>query len=242
MTVTLVIKRSFMLVSQSGNYQINSSSKLNLYSLGGPSNIVPMVVEQSGMGERAFDIYSRLLRDRIIFLGTPIDDVVANAVMAQLLFLDAEDPEKDIQLYINSPGGSVTSGMAIYDTIQQIRPDVVTICFGLAASMGAFLLAAGTPGKRMSLPDSRIMIHQPLGGAQGQAVDIEIQAREILYHKSKLNQLLAQHTGQPLERIEADTERDFFMSAEEAKNYGLIDQVILRQNLPTAGENVPVLK
>ncbi|WP_460200287.1 ATP-dependent Clp endopeptidase proteolytic subunit ClpP [Scytonema sp. NUACC21] len=231
-----------MLVSQSGNYQINSSSKLNLYSLGGPSNIVPMVVEQSGMGERAFDIYSRLLRDRIIFLGTPIDDVVANAVMAQLLFLDAEDPEKDIQLYINSPGGSVTSGMAIYDTIQQIRPDVVTICFGLAASMGAFLLAAGTPGKRMSLPDSRIMIHQPLGGAQGQAVDIEIQAREILYHKSKLNQLLAQHTGQPLERIEADTERDFFMSAEEAKNYGLIDQVILRQNLPTAGENVPVLK
>lgn len=194
------------------------------------------------MGERAFDIYSRLLRERIIFLGTPIDDNVANSIVAQLLFLDAEDPEKDIQLYINSPGGSVTAGMAIYDTIQQIRPDVVTICFGLAASMGAFLLCAGTAGKRMSLPDSRIMIHQPLGGAQGQAVDIEIQAKEILYHKSKLNQLLAQHTGQPLERIEADTERDFFMSAEEAKNYGLIDQVIYRQNLPTAGENVTIVK
>jgi ATP-dependent Clp protease protease subunit len=201
-----------------------------------------MVVEQSGMGERAFDIYSRLLRERIIFLGTPIDDTVANSIVAQLLFLDAEDPEKDIQLYINSPGGSVYAGMAIYDTIQQIRPDVVTICFGLAASMGAFLLASGTAGKRMSLPDSRIMIHQPLGGAQGQAIDIEIQAREILYIKAKLNQLLSKHTGQPLERIEADTERDFFMSAEEAKNYGLIDQVISRQNLPTAGENVTILK
>ncbi len=201
-----------------------------------------MVVEQSGMGERAFDIYSRLLRERIIFLGTPIDDAVANSIVAQLLFLDAEDSEKDIQLYVNSPGGSVYAGMAIYDTIQQIRPDVVTICFGLAASMGAFLLTAGTAGKRMSLPDSRIMIHQPLGGAQGQAIDIEIQAREILYIKAKLNQLMAQHTGQPLERIEADTERDFFMSAEEAKNYGLIDQVISRQNLPTAGENVTILK
>jgi ATP-dependent Clp protease, protease subunit len=201
-----------------------------------------MVVEQSGMGERAFDIYSRLLRDRIIFLGMPIDDTVANMIVAQLLFLDAEDPEKDIQLYINSPGGSVTAGMAIYDTIQQIRPNVVTICFGLAASMGAFLLAAGTRGKRMSLRDSRIMIHQPLGGARGQAVDIEIQAREILYHKSKLNQLLAHHTGQPLERVEADTERDFFMSAEEAKNYGLIDQVITRQNLPSAGENGTIVK
>ncbi len=201
-----------------------------------------MVVEQSGMGERAFDIYSRLLRERIIFLGTPIDDTVANSIVAQLLFLDAEDSEKDIQLYVNSPGGSVYAGMAIYDTIQQIRPDVVTICFGLAASMGAFLLTAGAKGKRMSLPDSRIMIHQPLGGAQGQAIDIEIQAREILYIKGKLNQLLAQHTGQPLERIEADTERDFFMSAEEAKNYGLIDQVISRQNIPTAGENVTILK
>lgn len=194
-----------------------------------------MVVEQSGMGERAFDIYSRLLRERIIFLGTPIDDVVANSIVAQLLFLDSENAEKDIQLYINSPGGSVYAGMAIYDTIQQIRPDVVTICFGLAASMGAFLLTSGTAGKRMSLPDSRIMIHQPLGGAQGQAIDIEIQAREILYIKGELNQLMAKHTGQPLERIEADTERDFFMSAEEAKNYGLIDQVISRQNLPTAG-------
>lgn len=201
-----------------------------------------MVIEQSGMGERAFDIYSRLLRERIIFLGTPIDDAVANSIVAQLLFLDAEDSEKDIQLYVNSPGGSVYAGMAIYDTIQQIRPDVVTICFGLAASMGAFLLTAGAAGKRMSLPDSRIMIHQPLGGAQGQAIDIEIQAREILYVKAKLNQLMAHHTGQPLERIEADTERDFFMSAEEAKNYGLIDQVISRQNLPIAGENVTILK
>ncbi|BCL37878.1 ATP-dependent Clp protease proteolytic subunit 1 [Nostoc sp. MS1] len=209
--------------------------------LNGISNIVPMVVEQSGMGERAFDIYSRLLRERIIFLGTPIDDAVANTIVAQLLFLDAEDSEKDIQIYINSPGGSVYAGMAIYDTIQQIRPDVVTICFGLAASMGAFLLTAGTKGKRMSLPDSRIMIHQPLGGAQGQAIDIEIQAREILYIKGQLNQLLADHTGQPLERIEADTDRDFFMSAEEAKNYGLIDQVISRQNLPTAGENVTIV-
>jgi ATP-dependent Clp protease, protease subunit len=232
-----------MLVSQSGNYPISSLSPIGIYShLSAPSNIVPMVVEQSGMGERAFDIYSRLLRERIIFLGTPIDDAVANSIVAQLLFLDAEDSEKDIQLYINSPGGSVYAGMAIYDTIQQIRPNVVTICFGLAASMGAFLLTAGTAGKRMSLPDSRIMIHQPLGGAQGQAIDIEIQAREILYIKAKLNQLMANHTGQPLERIEADTERDFFMSAEEAKNYGLIDQVISRQNIPTVGENVTILK
>ncbi|MBD0386087.1 ATP-dependent Clp endopeptidase proteolytic subunit ClpP [Nostoc sp. UHCC 0251] len=232
-----------MLVSQSGNYPISNQSRININSqLNSPSNIVPMVVEQSGMGERAFDIYSRLLRERIIFLGTPIDDTVANSIVAQLLFLDAEDSEKDIQLYVNSPGGSVYAGMAIYDTIQQIRPDVVTICFGLAASMGAFLLTAGAAGKRMSLPDSRIMIHQPLGGAQGQAIDIEIQAREILYIKGKLNQLMAHHTGQPIERIEADTERDFFMSAEEAKNYGLIDQVISRQNLPTAGENVTILK
>jgi ATP-dependent Clp protease, protease subunit len=232
-----------MLVSQSGNHPISNQSRININSqLNSPSNIVPMVVEQSGMGERAFDIYSRLLRERIIFLGTPIDDAVANSIVAQLLFLDSEDSEKDIQMYVNSPGGSVYAGMAIYDTIQQIRPDVVTICFGLAASMGAFLLTAGAAGKRMSLPDSRIMIHQPLGGAQGQAIDIEIQAREILYVKAKLNQLMAHHTGQPLERIEADTERDFFMSAEEAKNYGLIDQVISRQNLPTAGENVTILK
>ncbi|MHC5937488.1 ATP-dependent Clp endopeptidase proteolytic subunit ClpP [Nostoc sp.] len=232
-----------MLLSQSGNNPITNLSRININSqLNSPSNIVPMVVEQSGMGERAFDIYSRLLRERIIFLGTPIDDAVANSIVAQLLFLDAEDSEKDIQLYVNSPGGSVYAGMAIYDTMQQIRPDVVTICFGLAASMGAFLLTAGAAGKRMSLPDSRIMIHQPLGGAQGQAIDIEIQAREILYIKAKLNQLMSQHTGQPLERIEADTERDFFMSADEAKNYGLIDQVISRQNLPTAGENVTILK
>jgi len=231
-----IVKYSSMLVSQSGNYPITSLSPIGTSSNStSPSNIVPMVVEQSGMGERAFDIYSRLLRERIIFLGTPIDDVVANSIVAQLLFLDSEDAEKDIQLYINSPGGSVYAGMAVYDTIQQIRPDVVTICFGLAASMGAFLLTSGTPGKRMSLPDSRIMIHQPLGGAQGQAIDIEIQAREILYIKGELNQLMSKHTGQPLERIEADTERDFFMSAEEAKNYGLIDQVISRQNLPTAG-------
>ncbi|MEM8638011.1 MAG: ATP-dependent Clp endopeptidase proteolytic subunit ClpP [Cyanobacteria bacterium P01_G01_bin.54] len=194
--------------------------------------VVPMVVEQSGMGERAFDIYSRLLRERIVFLGDAIDDTIADSVVAQLLFLDAEDPEKDIQLYINSPGGSVYAGMAIYDTMQQIRPDVATICYGLAASMGAFLLSGGTQGKRMSLPSARIMIHQPLGGAQGQAVDIEIQAQEILYIKQQLNSLLAEHTGQDLERITADTERDFYMSATEAATYGLIDQVILKPGLP----------
>jgi ATP-dependent Clp protease protease subunit len=207
----------------------------------GTKNMIPMVVEQSGMGERAFDLYSRLLRERIVFLGTPVDDTVADLLVAQMLFLEAENPEKDIQLYINSPGGSVTAGMGIYDTMQQIRPDVVTICYGLAASMGAFLLAAGTAGKRMSLPNSRIMIHQPLGGAQGQAVDIEIQAKEILYHKQTLNQLLANHTGQPLERIEVDTERDFFMAAQEAKEYGLIDQVITKQNFPVPGESVPAV-
>ncbi|HAC64222.1 MAG TPA: ATP-dependent Clp endopeptidase proteolytic subunit ClpP [Cyanothece sp. UBA12306] len=195
-------------------------------------NVVPMVVEQSGVGERAFDIYSRLLRERIVFLGTPVDDQVADSIVAQLLFLDAEDPEKDIQLYINSPGGSVYAGLAIYDTMQQIRPDVVTICFGLAASMGAFLLCGGAPQKRMALPSSRIMIHQPLGGAQGQAVEIEIQAKEILYIKRRLNEMLASHTGKPFDLIAADTERDFFMSAQEAKEYGLIDQVIVRQDLP----------
>ncbi len=229
-----------MLGSQYSNYPITSLNPLEINSVS-PKNIVPMVVEQSGMGERAFDIFSRLLRERIVFLGTPVDDTVADSIVAQLLFLDAEDPEKDIQLYINSPGGSVTAGMAIYDTMQQIRPNVVTICFGLAASMGAFLLTAGAPGKRMSLPSARIMIHQPLGGAQGQAVDIEIQAKEILYHKRRLNELLAHHTGKPLERIEADTERDFFMSADEAKDYGLIDQVISRQNLPKAGVAVTTL-
>lgn len=201
-----------------------------------------MVVEQTGMGERAYDIYSRLLRERIVFLGTQVDDDVADSLVAQLLFLDAEDPEKDIQLYINSPGGSVTAGMAIYDTIQQIRPNVVTICYGLAASMGAFLLTAGTRGKRMSLPNSRIMIHQPLGGAQGQAVDIEIQAKEILYHKRKLNELLAYHTGQPLDKVEVDTDRDFFMSAAEAKDYGLIDQVITKQNIPLSANAATTLK
>ena len=191
--------------------------------------MIPTVIEQSGRGERAFDIYSRLLRERIIFLGQQIDADLANLIVAQLLFLDADDPEKDIYVYINSPGGSVTAGMGIYDTLKHIRPDVCTICVGLAASMGAFLLSAGTKGKRMSLPHSRIMIHQPLGGAQGQATDIEIQAKEILYHKQRLNELLADHTGQPLDRISEDTERDFFMSAEESKNYGLIDQVIDRR-------------
>jgi ATP-dependent Clp protease protease subunit len=230
-----------MYYSQTSDYSIQNLNMLDVVSLA-PSGVVPMVVEQSGRGERSFDIYSRLLRERIIFLGTPIDDTVADSIVAQLLFLEAEDPEKDIQLYINSPGGSVTAGMAIYDTMQQVRCDVVTICFGLAASMGAFLLSGGTNGKRMSLPSSRIMIHQPLGGAQGQAVDIEIQAKEILYHKRTLNELLAQHTGQPLERIEADTERDFFMSAQEAKDYGLIDQVISRQNLPQVGEAVPAAR
>ena len=203
-------------------------------------HLIPTVVEQTNRGERAYDIYSRLLKDRIIMLGSAIDDNVANSIVAQLLFLEAEDPEKDIQLYINSPGGSVTAGMAIFDTMQQIRPDVVTICYGLAASMGAFLLTAGTKGKRMSLPSSRIMIHQPLGGAQGQAVDIEIQAKEILYHKRTLNQILAENTGQPLERIEEDTERDFYMSAEDAKEYGLIDKVISStQSRPVPGESVP---
>ena len=206
-----------------------------------PKNMLPMVVEQTGMGERAYDIYSRLLRERIVFLGTQVDDDVADSLVAQLLFLDAEDPEKDIQLYINSPGGSVTAGMAIYDTMQQIRPNIVTICYGLAASMGAFLLTAGTHGKRMSLPNSRIMIHQPLGGAQGQAVDIEIQAKEILYHKRKLNELLAYHTRQPLDKVEVDTDRDFFMSAAEAKDYGLIDQVITKQNIPLSGNAVTTL-
>ncbi|HEY9905195.1 MAG TPA: ATP-dependent Clp endopeptidase proteolytic subunit ClpP [Candidatus Sericytochromatia bacterium] len=193
--------------------------------------MIPTVIEQSGRGERAFDIYSRLLRERIVFLGQQVDSELANLIVAQLLFLEAEDPEKDIYLYINSPGGSVTSGMGIFDTMNQVRPDVSTICVGLAASMGAFLLSAGAKGKRMSLPHSRIMIHQPLisGSIQGQATDIEIQAREILYHKQNLNEWLAKHTGQPLERIQEDTERDFFMSAEEATNYGLIDQVIERR-------------
>ncbi|MEX0270012.1 ATP-dependent Clp endopeptidase proteolytic subunit ClpP [Leptolyngbyaceae cyanobacterium UHCC 1019] len=201
--------------------------------------MIPTVIEQSGRGERAFDIYSRLLRERIVFLGQQVDSDLANLIVAQLLFLEAEDSEKDIYLYINSPGGSVTAGMGIYDTIKQIRPAVSTVCMGLAASMGAFLLSAGEKGKRMSLPNSRIMIHQPLGGAQGQATDIEIQAKEILYHKQRLNELLADHTGQSLERIQDDTERDFFMSAEEAKEYGLIDQVIDRR--PSAVHPIAVV-
>ena len=191
---------------------------------------LPTVIEQSGRGERAFDIYSRLLRERIIFLGTPINDQVSDSIVAQLLFLEAEDPGKDIQVYINSPGGSVTAGLAIYDTMQQISPDIVTICFGVAASMGAFLLSGGTKGKRLALPNSRIMIHQPLGGAQGQAVEIEIQAKELLYLKKTLNSLLAEHTGQSLEKIVEDTERDYFLSPEEAVAYGLIDKVIKNDN------------
>lgn len=191
--------------------------------------MIPTVIETSGRGERAFDIYSRLLRERIVFLGQEVRDENANLIVAQLLFLEAEDPEKDIYLYINSPGGSVSAGLGIFDTMNQIRPDVCTICIGLAASMGAFLLSAGAKGKRMSLPNSRIMIHQPLGGAQGQATDIEIQAKEILYLKGLLNHHLATHTGQPLSKIADDTERDFFMSAEDAKDYGLIDQVINRR-------------
>jgi ATP-dependent Clp protease protease subunit len=185
-----------------------------------------MVVEQTNRGERAYDIYSRLLKDRIIFLGSDVNDVVANSIIAQMLFLTAEDPEKDIHLYINSPGGSITAGMAIFDTMQFIKPDVSTICVGMAASMGAFLLNAGAKGKRFALPNSEVMIHQPLGGAQGQATDIEIRARRILKMRDKLNRILAERTGQPLDRIEKDTDRDYFMTADEAKEYGLIDQVI----------------
>lgn len=190
------------------------------------SILVPMVVEQTNRGERAFDIYSRLLKDRIVFIGGPIDDHVSNLVTAQLLFLEAEDPDKDIHLYINSPGGSITSGMAIYDTMKYIKPDVSTICFGLAASMGAFLLAAGSKGKRFALPNSEIMIHQPAGGTQGQAIDIEIQTKRLLRIKRTLNEILADITGKPLEQIEKDTDRDYFMLPQEAQEYGLIDKVI----------------
>jgi ATP-dependent Clp protease protease subunit len=192
-------------------------------------SLIPIVVEQTSRGERAYDIYSRLLKDRIIFLGTAVDDIVANTVIAQLLFLEADDPEKDISLYINSPGGIVTSGLAIYDTMNYIKCPVSTICIGQAASMGALLLGAGTKGKRFSLPHSRIMIHQPIGGFQGQATDIEIHAKEILKTKETLNQILASHTGQPLEKIQTDTERDFFMSGDDAKAYGLIDDVIVKK-------------
>ncbi len=190
--------------------------------------LIPIVIEQTNRGERAYDIYSRLLKDRIIFIGAPIDDNFANLIIAQLLFLEAEDPEKDIHLYINSPGGLVTSGLAIYDTMQYIRPNVSTICIGQASSMGALLLAAGAKGKRFALPNSRIMIHQPIGGFQGQATDVDIHAREILKMRERLNEILAKHTGQPLNRIQQDTERDYFMSGEQAKAYGLIDEVIER--------------
>ena len=191
--------------------------------------LVPMVVEQTNRGERAYDIYSRLLRDNIIFLGFPVDDVVANLVTAQLLYLEAEDPEKDISLYINSPGGSITAGMAIYDTMQFIRPDITTYCIGQAASMAALLLAAGTKGKRFALPNSRVLIHQPsLGGLSGQATDIDIQAREILRMREITNEILAAHTGQSLEKIQRDVERDFIMNAEQAKEYGLVDEIILK--------------
>lgn len=194
------------------------------------SMLIPMVVEQTNNGERSYDIYSRLLKDRVVFLGSAIDDQVANLVIAQLLFLEAEDPDKDIRLYINSPGGSISAGMAIYDTMQYISCDVATTCVGMAASMGAFLLAAGEIGKRSALPNSEIMIHQPLGGTQGQATDIEIHARRIIRMKNDLNRILAERTGQPLERINLDTDRDHFMTAEEAKEYGLIDEVIIPKN------------
>lgn len=189
-------------------------------------SLIPMVIEQTNRGERSYDIYSRLLKDRIIFLGTPINDIVANTIIAQLLFLAADDPEKDIHLYINSPGGSITSGMAIYDTMQFIKPDVSTICIGMAASMGAFLLAAGQKGKRYALPNSEVMIHQPLGGAEGQASDIEIRAKRILKLRDKLNTILAERTGQTLKRIEKDTDRDYFMTAKESTDYGIVDKVL----------------
>ncbi|CAM2868718.1 ATP-dependent Clp endopeptidase proteolytic subunit ClpP [Salinicoccus roseus] len=194
-------------------------------------NLIPTVIEQTNRGERAYDIYSRLLKDRIIMIGTGIDDNVANSVVSQLLFLQAQDPEKDIFLYINSPGGSVTAGMAIYDTIQHIKPDVQTICLGMAASMGSFLLAAGAKGKRFALPNAEVMIHQPLGGAQGQATEIEIAAKHILRTREKLNKILAERTDQPLDKIERDTDRDFFMTAEEAKEYGLVDEVMEPEKL-----------
>jgi ATP-dependent Clp protease protease subunit len=193
--------------------------------------LVPIVIEQTGRGERSYDIFSRLLKERIVFLGTGIDDTVASLAIAQLLFLAAEDPAKDVYLYINSPGGIVSSGLAIYDTMQYIKPDVATICIGQASSMGALLLTAGAKGKRFALPHSRVMIHQPAGGAQGQASDIEIQAKEILVIREKLNQILANHTGQPISRIAKDTDRNFFMSAEEAKEYGLIDEIMVRKDL-----------
>ncbi len=192
--------------------------------------LIPIVIEQSGRGERAYDIYSRLLKDRIIFIGTAMNDEIANLIIAQLLFLESEDPDKDINFYVNSPGGLVTAGLAVYDTMQYIKPDITTVCIGQAASMGALLLAAGTHGKRYSLPNSRILIHQPMGGFQGQASDIEIQAREILRMKDRLNQILVEHTGKQMEDIQRDTDRDFFMSGEEAKKYGIVDHVIANRD------------
>lgn len=203
--------------------------------------LIPIVVEQTGRGERSYDIYSRLLKDRIVFLGSAVTDEVANLIIAQLLFLESEDPDKDIYLYVNSPGGSVTAGMAIYDTMQYVRADVSTICVGQAASMGAVLLAAGAPKKRFALPHSRVMIHQPLGGFQGQATDIEIHAREILRIKDRLNQVLVQHTGQPFERVAKDTDRDFFMTGEEAKAYGIIDAVVEKRPYPHTDVKEPKL-
>lgn len=234
-----------MLESQMSSMEINNSYPSHLSCIRRENiinNAVPMVVESSGTGEKVFDVYSRLLRERIIFLGTAIDDILADSIVAQLLYLEAEDPHKDIYIYINSPGGSVYAGLAIYDTMQHIQPDVSTICYGIAASMGAFLLSGGAKGKRMGLPNSRIMIHQPLGGAQGQATEIDIQAKEILYIKQKLNQLLSDHTGQPFDRISEDTERDFYMSSTEAQEYGLIDQVIIRDgiSLPLSRKSIDV--
>lgn len=191
--------------------------------------LIPMVIEQTGRGERAYDIYSRLLKERIIFLGTPVDDNIASLIIAQLLFLEAEDPDKDIYLYINSPGGIVTSGMAVYDTMQYVKPDIVTTCIGQAASMGAVLLAAGAKGKRFALPNARIMIHQPAGGVQGQATDIDIHAKEILKIRERLNEILAENTGQSLDKIAKDTDRNFFMDANEAKDYGLIDEILVKR-------------
>lgn len=200
-------------------------------------NLIPIVVEQTSRGERAYDIYSRLLKDRIIFIGTPIDDYVANLVIAQLLFLEAEDPDKDIHIYLNSPGGLVTAGLAIYDTMQYIKPKISTLCMGQAASMAAVLLAAGEPGKRFALPHSRILIHQLMGGVQGQATDIAIHSKEILRMKDEINQILAYHTNQPLEKIEKDSERDFFMDGQQAKEYGLIDEVIYKKTPPLIFKN-----
>ena len=214
------------------------SSSLDASGLSMPPHnfIIPTVIEQTHRGERGWDIFSRLLKDRIIFLGTAVDDQVANIIIAQLLFLESEDPDRDIMLYINSPGGLVTAGMAIYDTMQYVRPSVATYCMGQAASMGAFLLAAGAKGKRFSLPHARILIHQPLGGFQGQATDIDIHAKEILRTRDKLNELLVKHTCQPMDRIKSDTERDYFMSAIEAKEYGLIDEVLVQKPITPPGK------